>query len=737
MPEVSFAQVKDGGHDPSIASHVLGFLEKLRKDDTLLGLHIEPIHGSVDPKVRTGRVTQFYRAVLFKLSVNGVPHYVYTGVWPHDEAIKIARTSTLKQNPVTSLVDLVMASESEAKTQPMAPKPDHWPASAPHQPKSILASAQPHLTPDYVTEVLGLDEQLVKTAWAMLTDDAFIQLAEQVGGWRQEALLELAAGTQISQIQQTYVLNQIEEVLPNTIESGDEDTAIVEALRRPESHSQFVWLEDDDELRRVVEGGSLANWRIFLHPEQRKYVEGTWAGPYRLSGGAGTGKTVVLIHRTRELALRNPDARILLTTFNRTLADGMQRSLLALDPDIRLAKAPGEPGVYVAGVDQVASQILANAAPEFRAAAVHAVLGVDNSAKGRVQSEDVTWGEAVAAVGASLPLRLRSPSFLAAEYEAIVLPHRITNVDCYLKARRPGRGVALDRAQRTSLWQVIEVFREICAATGVVTFGEACAIAAVATQHDRRFDHALIDEGQDLTAPHWQVLRATTIAGADDLFIAEDGQQRIYGQRIVLGRYGVKIVGRSRRLTLNYRTTQQVLGFATSVLAGESYLDPEGNPVDNTGYRSVRSGPAPRLVPTGSLDELSDQAAAVLTAWMAAGVAGEGVAVIVRTHKLALEITSRLAELDVSVQPITSKVKSDLPRVVTMHRAKGLEFTHVLIIGCDDNTLSPSYVSDGGSDSDSADPRERSLFYVASTRARDELVMLWSGTPSRFLPSTS
>lgn len=381
--------------------------------------------------------------------------------------------------------------------------------------------------------------------------------------------------------------------------------------------------------------------------------------------------------------------------------------------------------------------MLATTAPDIRAAAVQAVLGVDNLATGRAQAADETWNQAIAAAGDVVPLHLRSTGFLAAEYEAVVLPHRITHIDDYIKVRRPGRGLPLDRTQRTALWRVVQEFRAICAASRVVTFGEACAIAAVAAKQDRRFDHALIDEGQDLTAPHWQLLRAVTTEGPDDLFIAEDGHQRIYGQRIVLGRYGIKIVGRSRRLTLNYRTTQQVLGFATGVLEGEPYLDPEGNPVDNTGYRSVRSGPAPRLVATGSFEELADKAAEVLSAWIAVGAAGEGIAVIVRTHKLAAEITSRLAELDMPVRPITSKKKSDLPRVVTMHRAKGLEFTHVLIVGCDDGTLSPSYVSNSDSDSAEALQRERSLLYVASTRARDELVMLWSGTPSRFLPPTS
>ena len=177
--------------------------------------------------------------------------------------------------------------------------------------------------------------------------------------------------------------------------------------------------------------------------------------------------------------------------------------------------------------------------------------------------------------------RCAAPQFLAAEYAQVVLPNRITSREAYYKVRRPGRGVALDRAKRAAVWDVIEAYRAQARIAGSVDFAEAATIAAahlrrVASAHGAFVaDHVLVDEGQDLGPAHWQLMRALVGEHADDLFIAEDSHQRIYGQRIVLSQFGIRIVGRSQRLTLNYRTTAQNLAYAINVLEGGKYVDLE------------------------------------------------------------------------------------------------------------------------------------------------------------------
>ena len=259
-----------------------------------------------------------------------------------------------------------------------------------------------------------------------------------------------------------------------------------------------------------------------------------------------------------------PGSRVLLTTFTTNLADQLRTDLDRLDPALPYAAGLGEPGVSVYGIDALASAVLRRAGTDV-AADAEAVLGAATTqVSGRTPG--TAWRDAVDAAGGALPAALRSTQFLAAEYAQVVLPNRITSREAYYKVRRPGRGVALDRAKRAAVWDVIEAYRAQARIAGSVDFAEAATIAAAhlrrvaATQGEFVADHVLVDEGQDLGPAHWQLLRALVGEHADDLFIAEDSHQRIYGQRIVLSQFGIRIVGRSQRLTLNYRTTAQNLG---------------------------------------------------------------------------------------------------------------------------------------------------------------------------------
>ncbi|HET7414067.1 MAG TPA: 3'-5' exonuclease, partial [Arthrobacter sp.] len=252
----------------------------------------------------------------------------------------------------------------------------------------------------------------------------------------------------------------------------------------------------------------------------------------------------------------------------------------------------------------------------------------------------------------------------------------------------------------------------------------------------RPADHVLVDEGQDLTPARWQLLRSVVDEGPDDLFIAEDSQQRIYGQHVVLGQLGIKIVGRSRRLTLNYRTTQQVLGFATHVLEGSEFHDLDDEETDNTGYRSARRGPVPERIPCSSLTDELDQAESVVRGWLDAGVEAPTIGILVRDQRTADQVSRGLDDRGVAVRLVSrgAAVAKD-PQVMTMHRAKGMEFSRVLIFGADKDLVPASYLLKGLAEEDREDllQRERSLFYVAATRARDELVVMWSGSGSAFL----
>jgi superfamily I DNA/RNA helicase len=294
------------------------------------------------------------------------------------------------------------------------------------------------------------------------------------------------------------------------------------------------------------------------------------------------------------------------------------------------------------------------------------------------------------------------------------------------------------------VWDVIEAYRAQARIAGSVDFAEAATIAAA---HLRRVastdgvyvaDHVLVDEGQDLSPAHWQLMRALAGEHADDLFIAEDSYQRIYGHHIVLSQLGIRIVGRSQRLTLNYRTTAQNLAYAVNVLKGGAYADLEDAAESSTGYRSARSGPVPRLIPCATLSEELDRAADLIRGWVAETDSPETIAVLVREQRQRDRLVTGLAERDVTIRAVDREhIKPGQPVAMTMHRAKGTEFSRVLLFGIDQGAIPRSlrdeqYAEDAWAD---ALLRERSLLYVAATRARDELALSWSGDPSQLLPA--
>ena len=579
--------------EPSLKKKAYVFLEKLAEDDTSLGLHIEPIAHSADDKVRTGRVDQSYRAVLFRIPGKGEPAYVFYGIWPHDDAIAVAKKTRLTWNPVNGVTELTTVAPESDVMYPAVPSAPAAPA-----PEPLLVSLG--LDRKALVDILGIDETLAARALAAVDENALMTLAENAVEWQGLALLDLATGSSVAEVQDKLSLGA-----PSVSGVATEDDRLIEGLRHPAAKMSFAWIENNAELRRVIEGGDFGAWRVFLHPEQRKYAERSYSGPFRLSGGAGTGKTVVLLHRARMLARRSPGSRVLLTTFTTNLADQLRTDLGRLDPGLPYAAGLAESGVSVYGIDALASAVLRRAGTEI-AADTESVLGTA-TAQINGRTPGTAWRDAVDAAGGALPAALRSTQFLAAEYAQIVLPNRITSREAYYKVRRPGRGVALDRAKRTAVWDVIEAYRAQARIAGSVDFAEAATIAGAhlrrvaSTQGVFVADHVLVDEGQDLGPAHWQLMRALVGEHADDLFIAEDSHQRIYGQRIVLSQFGIRIVGRSQRLTLNYRTTAQNLAYAINVLRGGKYVDLEDAAESSAAYRSARSGPVPRLIPCATL----------------------------------------------------------------------------------------------------------------------------------------
>ncbi|TRY20249.1 AAA family ATPase [Tessaracoccus rhinocerotis] len=724
--------------DSSIKQKAYSFLEKLAQDDSAPGLHIEPVNNAADPRARTGRVDQQYRALLFKLTTPTSTAYVVHGIYNHDDAYEAAAKVQLTINPINGLPEYNEATPVAAGEQTWAqPVPVESLPSAP-EPLIVFSAAD-------LTVSLGIPPAVAEQAVALTNNDAMQAFAQTLPEWQGLALLLLADGESITQIQQ-------ELELMNRPMSHDEaaarfnepqpvsDQELLDSFSQPSAQMGFAKLAGAEELRRVITGGDFSAWRVFLHPQQRKWVRGNWKGPYRISGGAGTGKTVVVLHRARRLAVEDPDAPIVVTTFTTNLAAELSRSLERLDPESQFADALGEPGLHVKGIDALARAVLQSAGAGV-SPAVASVLGVGRTDISGRADTDAAWRQAVLRAGEGLDQKLRKPAFLQAEYEMVILPHRITQLAEYLKVARTGRGVRLSRAGRKAVWAVVEAYRSSAREAGTLDFAEAASIAAahLEASGEGPARHVLVDEGQDFKPCHWQLVRALAAEGPNDIFIAEDAHQRIYGQKLMLSAYGIRTQGRSRGLKLNYRTTAQNLAWAVGVLTGQEVIDSDGEAESTAGYHSARTGPKPTVRSFPSMSAELDHAAELVGAWASdEEVQPETIAVLVRDRATRDRVVAGLGDRGVDVRALESgSVKPGQPVVLTMHRAKGTEFTRVLLFGLSKDAMPiglKAYDFDEGELSE-AQLRERSLLYVAASRARDELVVTYSGDPSSLMPA--
>lgn len=756
MPQVMMSKLASGKLDGSDASAFGNFIMKLGLDDTTPGLHVEPMKNAVDDRVRTARVTDRLRAVLIKMQGPTDSVYVVHGVWDHDEAIRIATRLHAEVNPVNGQVMISEVHHVEAAPSfgsspapgaaggygahagsPSSPSAESDQSWMPTEKYSWLGAVG--YTDRSLYETFGIPPEVGAVALDAQTQDQLLDVAGAYPGWVSDVLLGLAAGDSPTIIKETL------ELMRKVPEDTAADSAILEALETNIGKAQYTVVEGEEELRQVLEGGSLAAWRNFLHPEQRKYASMRYRGPFRLSGAAGTGKTVVLLHRTKTLAKRYPGSRILLTTFTKTLAEGLADQLELLDPSIKTVSL-GNGGVCVSGVDAAIAQVLRSNTKVAQEAATLVLGEARPEMHGRLA--DSIWENVLdtADLG-GLPERAANAKYLRTEYETVILPARVTTLEQYLRVRRPGRGLALNRARRKALWAVIEAYRAEARMQGGLSFAEAAAVATACLDVSGQtwVDHALIDEGQDLSVVQWQFLHALVAPGEDDMFIAEDSQQRIYASQVVLSHCGISIVGRSRRLLLSYRTTAQNLRRAVGALEGAQFTGLDGKSVeeemaedagadpaaaDSDGttsgaspspssrapqYRALRNGPAPReYVADGS--EYLEVITGVVAGWLDDGAREKEIGVLVPDGFTARRVTEHLSANGVSARQVQrSRGTGEQVSVMTMHRAKGLEFVNVV-------ALLPrprSYETD-----EDVLLQQRSLEYVAMSRARDELAVV-------------
>ncbi|MBD0672275.1 UvrD-helicase domain-containing protein [Streptomyces sp. CBMA156] len=670
---------------------------------THAGLHLEKLTNQRDPRIRTIRITDFWRGVVLKADRGD--GYLLLKVLPHDKANDWACKHRASVNAATQGVEIRNDVALERASRSLK-------VLAADEPRRLFADRS-----DKVLRSLGIDEEILPII-RLLPDEAHLEALHRVLPEQQfDVLIGLASGMEPAEIDREIVRAYTRTATPASV--GQPAGGLLSAMVR--ARGRVALVSGPDELREILDRPFDA-WRIFLHPAQyRVAYRESYNGPARVTGGPGTGKTVVALHRAYHLARRlpadAPDGSILLTTFSEDLAAELERCLALLVTDER-----SRARIRVVTVDALADEVLRRTrggAPQKVLFQQHAVLA--------------RWGRVARRLGSEF-----TDVFLDQEWRQVVLAQVVESPEQYLRAPRSGRGKAMGPKERARLWRVVAAFEEELRKAGELTFLQVCAQAArVLDERDERpFRHVVIDEAQDLHPVQWRFLRALVAAGPDDLFLVGDPHQRIYGNKVSLRSLGIQVVGRSSRLRINYRTTQEILSWSASLLTGERPDDMDGGTESLAGYHSTLHGAHPEV--HGHPDKAEEIRALVarVEEWIASGASPEDIGVAVRSGRLGRDIAQTLERSGIPASPL-GNAPSPGVRVGTMHRMKGLEFRCVAVVGVSDGLI-PLRSAITPADTDPQQHQEDldgelSLLFVACTRAREALAVSWHGAPSPFL----
>jgi hypothetical protein len=645
------------------------------------GMQFHRLDRAKDKNFWSVRVSRDLRLIVHRTEASLLLCYVDH----HDDAYRWAERRKLETHPTTGAAQLVEIREM-VREVPIVRHVQIEKAEPPKPPLFTHVAEEDLL--GYGVPIEWLEE--VRHA----TEDSVLELADHLPGEAAEALLDLAVG-----------------VTPNVMRRA----ADTNPFEHPDAQRRFRTVGNADELALALDY-PWDKWTIFLHPTQRETVERSFSGPARVSGSAGTGKTIVALHRAVHLARENADARVLLTTFSGPLANALRgklRRLIGSEP--RLGDQ-----VEVHPIDTIARRLYERAIGPPVIATRAEVRELLADAAARVEGQSF------------------SESFLLTEWEEVVDGWQLGTWEAYRHVARLGRKTRLPERQREVLWSIFEEVRNRLDTRGSITWPALYTGLAAHLQDPTAppFDFVVVDEAQDVSVAQLRFLAAVGAGRPDGLFLAGDLGQRIFQPPFSWKSLGVDIRGRSSTLRINYRTSHQIRLKADRLLAPE-VADVDGNSESRRAV-SVFNGPDPAIQVLGTPDEEIDVVGRWLTERASEGVEPHEVGVFVRSDA---ELSRARAAVEAAGMPYRIldeyvETSSGHASVSTMHLAKGLEFRSVVVMACDDEVI-PSQlrieeVSDEA-DLEEVYNTERHLLYVACTRARDHLLVTSVGPPSEFL----
>lgn len=649
----------------------------LQQDPANPGLQFHRIENSKDKNFWSMRVSRDIRLIIHKTAASFLICYVDH----HDDAYSWTERRRIETHPKTGAAQIVEVRERvEEIAVPM------YVPTTPEEPlpQDTIASALfRDLKADDLLDV-GVPQDWLNDV-QQASEERFFELADHIPDEAAEALLNYAA---------TGRLHKPEVVAPEA-----------NPFEHPDAQRRFRVLENKEELERALDY-PWDQWTIFLHPSQRNVVEQSFSGPARVSGSAGTGKTVVALHRAANILKHDSDARVLLTTFSSPLANALKAKVKLLSG----IDCNDSTQISVHSFQGVAKDLFTLArGHDPRPATKEQVRAVLENAKQALGDEE---------------FGLR---FLNSEWNTVIDAWQIDNLEAYRDVPRLGRKNRMGSKQRERVWPIFVKAREILQERGLETWSSIFAAVSehFASKDYKPFTHIIVDEAQDLGVPELRMLAAIAEDKSDGLFFAGDLGQRIFQEPFSWKTLGVDIRGRSQTLKVNYRTSHQIRQTADKLLP-ETVRDVDGIEEDRRGTVSVFNGPAPVVKLFDDQQAEQKAIAKWISATIADGIEADEIGIFVRSHDGLSRARDAVKSAGQEMLELSERVEETNGRISigTMHLAKGLEFKAVAVIACDEDILpEPSRIENVADENelDVVYETERHLFYVACTRARDRL----------------
>ena len=670
------------------------------------GLSFHKVGKSKDPNFWSVRVNLDVRIIVHRTPDSTVLCYVDH----HDDAYKWAVRRRLEVHPKTGAAQLVEVRQTVQEIT--VPRVVETGPEAPPKPLLFTEITDSDLlscgVPDeWLKDVRNADE------------DSLFNLVEHLPSEAAEALLELAVGGKPQAAQPLaepppFEHSDVQMVAEPAAEYAG--APVSDPFDHPDAQRRFRVMHDVAELERAL-SYPWEKWAVFLHPVQRQIVEKHFSGPARVFGTAGTGKTVVAVHRAAQLARANPDARVLLTTFSDTLADALRTKLTRLiHNQPRLAER-----VEVEAINAIGERLYRGHFGSPRIATREQIEALLLNAAGEVEGSDF------------------SPRFLLSEWENVVDAWQLYSWEAYRDVRRLGRKTRLPSERRLVLWSIFERVRKEIQDQGLMT--RAGMFGSLAHNLKDRpnppFDFAIVDEAQDIGVAQLRFLAALGGQRPNGLFFAGDLGQRIFQTPFSWKAMGVEVRGRSQILKLNYRTSHQIRVKADRLL-GPEVTDVDGNVEQRRGAVSAFNGPDPVVRLFGAPEQEAEGVANWLKQCQSEGVGARELGVFVRSAEQLDRARKAVAGAGLSFWVLDERggTGGDRVSISTMHLAKGLEFRAVAVMACDDEVLPlQERIENVADDADLEEvyDTERHLLYVACTRARDHLIITGVEPASEFL----